>query len=119
MFLDRLITLCSENNTDISNVLKAIGLSTSKGTAWRKGSIPNGEILLMLANYFRVSTDYLLGNTDDPTPAAQKEKPPARGGELIGPNKQALLSLVEQMSDDEAGPVLEIVQASLKMREKK
>lgn len=82
MFLDRLLSLCAKNNTDISNVLRALGLSTSKGTAWRKGSIPNGEILLMLAEYFNTSTDYLLGNTDDPRPTGQKEKPPAQGGGL-------------------------------------
>lgn len=75
MFLERLLSLCSENGTDISNVLRSLGLSTSKGTAWRNGSIPNGDILLKLANYFYVSTDYLLGNTDDPRPAGKKEQP--------------------------------------------
>ena len=82
MFLERLLTLCSANGTDISNVLRSLGLSTSKGTAWRNGSIPNGEILLKLSNYFHVSTDYLLGNTDDPRPAGQKETPPTQGGGL-------------------------------------
>lgn len=76
MFLERLLLLCERDNTDISNVLRALKLSTSKGTAWRNGSIPNGEILLKLASYFHVSTDYLLGNTNDPHPAGdQKENP--------------------------------------------
>lgn len=35
-----------------------------------------------IASYFHVSADYLLGNTDDPRPTGQKEKPPAQGGEL-------------------------------------
>lgn len=82
MFLERLLLLCAKNGTDISNVLKSLGLSTSKGTAWRKGSVPNGEILLMLAEYFNTSTDYLLGNTDDSTPAGRKETPPTQGGGL-------------------------------------
>lgn len=80
MFLERLLSLCSENGTDISNVLRSLGLSTSKGTAWRNGSIPNGDILLKLANYFHVSTDYLLGNTDDPKPAGQEKAPSQQGG---------------------------------------
>lgn len=75
MFIDRLISLCAQNGTDVSNVLRSLNLSTSKGTAWRKGSVPNGEILLMLAEYFDTSTDYLLGNTDDPAPPGGKEKP--------------------------------------------
>jgi len=75
MFFDRLQSLCNRDNTDVSSVLKALGLSTSKGTAWKGGAIPKGDILLKLAHYFHVSTDYLLGNTDDPRPAGQKETP--------------------------------------------
>ena len=74
MFFERLQFLCDSQNTDISNVLRNLNLSTSKGTAWKKGSIPSGTILLKLAAYFHVSTDYLLGATDDPSPAdGQKE----------------------------------------------
>lgn len=75
MFIDRLLSLCAQKGTDVSNVLRSLGLSTSKGTAWRKGSIPNGEILLMLAEYFNTSTDYLLGNTDDPAPPGEPAVP--------------------------------------------
>lgn len=41
-------------------MLKELGLSTSKGTAWKKGSIPTGDIVAKIAEYFGVSTDYLL-----------------------------------------------------------
>lgn len=82
IFFARLESMCSQNPVkDVSGLLKALDLSTSKGTAWRNGAIPKGDILLKIASYFHVSTDYLLGNTDDPTPAGQKEKPPAQGGE--------------------------------------
>lgn len=74
IFFARLEPLCSKNSVkDVSGLLKALDLSTSKGTAWRNGAIPKGDILLKIASYFHVSTDYLLGNTDDPTPAGQKE----------------------------------------------
>jgi len=83
MFLERLLSLCLQNKTDISNVLRALNLSTSKGTAWRKGSIPNGDILLKLAQYFNTTTDYLLGNTDDPIPASRSS--PASASENAVP----------------------------------
>lgn len=76
IFFARLESLCSQNPVkDVSGLLKALELSTSKGTAWRNGSIPKGDILLKISSYFHVSTDYLLGNTDDPSPAGQKETP--------------------------------------------
>lgn len=108
MFLERLLLLCDKKNTDISTVLRSLGLSTSKGTAWRKGSVPNGEILLMLAAHFHVSTDYLLGNTDDPRPVAeltvdgQKEKPaPQEGSELKMLTPDRYRELFKEMSSDE------------------
>ena len=79
VFYQRVKFLCAQKDVEISNVLKAIGLSTSKGTAWKDGAIPKGDILLVLANYFHVSTDYLLGNTNDPSPAGQKESSPKIG----------------------------------------
>lgn len=62
-FFDIFETLCKQNNTSVTAVLKEIGLSSSKGTAWRKGSIPSGDILVQIAEYFNVSVDYLLGYT--------------------------------------------------------
>lgn len=112
MFLERLLSLCAKNGTDISNVLRALNLSTSKGTAWRKGSVPNGEILLMLAEYFNTSTDYLLGNTDDPTPAGQKEKPPAQGGEL-SPLKQEAWGVIQNMDDETLKKFIKAAKAML------
>lgn len=73
VFYQRVKSLCAQKGVEISNVLKAVGLSTSKGTAWKDGAIPKGDVLLVLANYFAVSTDYLLGNTDNPTPTRQNE----------------------------------------------
>lgn len=64
MFYDNLKALCKSNSTTVTAVLKELNISTSKGTAWKSGSVPKGDILTKLADYFNVSTDYLLGNTD-------------------------------------------------------
>ena len=62
MFYDVLCNLCVSNGTTVTATLKSLGISTSKGTAWKNGSVPNGEILSKIAAYFNVTTDYLLGN---------------------------------------------------------
>ncbi len=46
----------------------------------KKASLTDNEINL-IANALDVSADYLLGNTDDPRPVGEKEKP-AQEGEL-------------------------------------
>lgn len=78
MFYDTLLALCDQNNTTVTTVIKELNMSTSKGTAWKNGTIPNGKILTLLANYFGVSVDYLLGNdavniNGEPLTELQKE----------------------------------------------
>jgi transcriptional regulator with XRE-family HTH domain len=46
-----------------------LGVKKQTVTDWKRGhSNTFFSIILEIANYFNVSTDYLLGNTDDPTP---------------------------------------------------
>ena len=80
IFWEKLNHLCTEQNTTVTAVLKELKISTSKGTAWRNGSIPNGVILDKLADYFDVSTDYLLGRADDPAPAQNITAAHLKGG---------------------------------------
>ena len=47
--------------------LKELQLSKSAISRWRSGVLPNGEILIKIADFFECSIDYLVGRTDDPT----------------------------------------------------
>lgn len=60
MFFDVLKNACLERNTTPTGLVKKLGLSSSKVTAWGKGSVPNGEILVKIADYLDCSVDYLL-----------------------------------------------------------
>ena len=61
MIIEQLELLCIRNNEKISNVLKKIGVSPSNAQRWRNGEKMNTETLIKLADYFEVTTDYLLG----------------------------------------------------------
>lgn len=60
MFFSQLEYLCQQNNVAMSTVVQTLGMSKSVVTSWKKGIIPNGETILKLAEYFNVSTDFLL-----------------------------------------------------------
>lgn len=67
MFYERYVTLCKEKGVSPSRAALEMGLSKSTVTSWKKtGNIPTGENLQVISNYFNVTTDYLLGKTDDP-----------------------------------------------------
>lgn len=61
MFYDLFCTLCKQKNVSPTRAALEIGLSKSTATKWKNsGATPNGDTLARIAEYFGVSTDYLL-----------------------------------------------------------
>lgn len=71
MFFDQFAHLCESNGTTPTKfVTETLGLSSSKVTAWKNGSIPKYETLISIADHFCVSVGALFdgvnrGLTDD------------------------------------------------------
>ncbi len=65
-FWDRLYDLCVKHGCKPNTLTKAVGLSNATATKWKNGAIPNGEVLIQIADYLDCSVDYLLGRTDNP-----------------------------------------------------
>ena len=63
-FIERLNLLCKEKGISISKMIKDLGMANGNVTRWNKGSVPTGDNLTKIADYFNVSTDYLLGKTE-------------------------------------------------------
>ena len=66
-FCKRLDSLCKATGTSVTALLKSLNISTSKGTAWKNGSIPRADVLQKLATALHTTPAYLLGETDDPS----------------------------------------------------
>lgn len=69
MFYERFISLCEERLLKPNTVTKHIGLSNATATRWKKNpnTLPEGETLVKLADFFNCSIDYLAGRTNDKT----------------------------------------------------
>lgn len=66
IFFDRYGALCKERGESPNSVAKKLGVSSGSITAWKRGTMPRIETVNMLASFFNVSADYLLGNVSDP-----------------------------------------------------
>lgn len=64
---------------------------------------------------YNVSVEWLRGETDDPTPEAQKESSP-QSGEHLDPVTRELMEFVETASEDERKAALEMVKLIKKQR---
>ena len=62
-FWDIFYKLCTENNTKPNPVAKELGIASGTITQWKNGSVPSSASLSKIADYFGVTTDYLLGNS--------------------------------------------------------
>ncbi len=65
IFAERLKELREDKNVSLKTLASAIGVSDIAISRWENlKRIPNIESLAAIADYFSVSTDYLLGKTD-------------------------------------------------------
>ena len=98
--------LCSKNNISINQMLKNCALNKSLIDNLKKGSLPSVDKISKIAEYFNVSTDYLLGNE-------QKENNPPES-EL----SSLILKEIENCSEDEADIILQQIKLIKSLRNK-
>lgn len=65
MFIQRLEELMQEKEISEHKLTQELNLSKSSVWNWKQGSQPGADKILLIANYFEVSTDYLLGRSND------------------------------------------------------
>lgn len=98
MFWLRFKLLCETGNKSPNAVCKDIGVSNAIATKWKKGSYPNSSIIIDIAQYFNVSTDYLLGLTDDASPVKQTS-------DTLSGSEREMLSGYRQLDNDDQAEV--------------
>lgn len=70
---DRVKKLADEQKISLKDLAVKLNMGTNVIYKW-KNQIPSGENLQKVADYFNVSTDYLLGRTDVKRPLSEKEE---------------------------------------------
>lgn len=104
-FIQRLKALMKSRNVTDKQLTEELGLAKNSVTYWKnKGNIPKGDTLELIAEYFNVSVDYLLGKTDIKKEQTDSDNLPA------SEEMQRLLKETSTLSDDEARKVREYVE---------
>jgi transcriptional regulator with XRE-family HTH domain len=106
MFWDVFYELCKLQNTTPNAVCAVLGYSTATATHWKNGTIPKGDALLKIADYFNVSVDYLLGKSDLKTP-----------DEELSQEQFALWGEVKDLTEEEKKKVLDFIKFTKSQRE--
>ena len=81
---------------------KEIGIAQSTVGGWESGARePNFDMILKLANFFNVSTDYLIGNSDIPRQPKKGIKIPVLGDVAAGIPIEAIEDIIDYEEIDE------------------
>ena len=113
MFWDNFLRLCEKANKSPNAVGADLGYSSGSITAWKQGRVPKWATVSKIADYFGVTTDYLLGTTD------QKEKPSSEDEELTEyleelktrPEMKMLFSLAKGATKEDVERAVAIIEA--------
>lgn len=74
VFYDIFCELCKNNNLTPSGAANKIGFNRASVTVWKNsGKPPKSDLLNKIADFFEVSTDYLLGNIEKPSNQDDRE----------------------------------------------
>lgn len=87
--------LCIKNNLSVDKMLKECGLKPTVVDNLKKGSIPSVDKVCAIAEYFNVTTDYLLGLDTEPNRKEKSSTPELTDVE------QRMLSVFRNLTPDD------------------
>lgn len=68
MFIEKLEKILKEKHLTMNKLAKAIEYSQSATSQWKKGRVPQIDVLYKICKYLDVSADYLLDLDETPPP---------------------------------------------------
>lgn len=122
--IQRIINLMKQKGLTAKRLTVEAGLSSSAITEWKKGkSKPSAKSLQKLADYFHVSTDYLLTGKEPKKSSPPVDKTEEDDDDIdINDINFALSGEVHELSEDEIQEIISVakfVRQQRKLRDKK
>ena len=115
MFLafDRIKELADNQKISLNFLEEKLGYSTNYLYSLKKGN-PKSDRLQEIADYFNVSTDYLLGRTDNPTISSDLvTTADGRTVDLSNLRERVVLFDGKPLSDEDVDKIAQIIKLSL------
>lgn len=107
--------LCKKQGISINTLEERVGFSRNSLYSWRNSS-PKPEKLNVIADYFNVSTDYLLGRTDNPKIASDDTASEYTTEDLRKMARNAKTFDGKPLTDEDVDAITNIIEIYLKGR---
>ena len=113
IFFERFAELCKGIGETPNSVAKTLGISSGSVTAWKNGTEPRNKTLSAIADYFGVTTDYLLGKETEKAPTGSGER------DILDEIDIAFYGEYKELTEDDKEPVRDMVRVMRERRAKK
>lgn len=113
VFYKNLRDLCEERGLTVNELARLLGLSTGSPTAWKNGTVPREATLNKIADYFGVSTDYLLGKEEKEKPLINDDEELTEYVEMLKnrPECRMLFQLSKNATKEDVEAAVRIIEA--------
>lgn len=110
---ERIKDLADKHRISLNDLEDKLGISRNSLYGIKKAN-PKSDRLQQIADYFNVSTDYLLGRTDNPNIAGDTvTTPDGRVVDLSNLRERIVLFDGKPLSDDDVDKIAQIIKLSL------
>lgn len=111
---ERIKELAKKKGVNLQKVSEDLGFSTNYLYSLKNKKTPSAEHMSKIADYFHVSTDYLLGRTDNPNVASEiVTTADGRVVDLSNLRERVVLFDGKPLSDDDVDKIAQIIKLSL------
>ena len=111
---EKIKSLAKKQGISLNTLEYRVGLGKNYIYSLKNKKTPSAEHISKIADYFNVSTDYLLGRTDNPTIAKDTvTTPDGRVVDLSNLRERVVLFDGKPLSDDDVDKIAQIIKLSL------
>lgn len=113
IYEDRIQPLFDKSGLNDAELERQIGITPKTICNWKAKRVQSyNKYIAQIASYFGVSSDYLLGKTDDPAPSGQKEKPTSFLEDGLSAELQEIIALYKEASPEVRAAMLAMLRAA-------
>lgn len=111
---EKIKSLAKKQGISLNTLEDRVGLGKNYIYSLKNKKTPSAEHISKIADYFNVSTDYLLGRTDNPVIAKETvTTPDGRVVDLSNLRERVVLFDGKPLSDDDVDKIAQIIKLSL------
>ncbi len=111
---ERIKELAKKRGVNLQKVSEDLGFSTNYLYSLKNKKTPSAEHIAKIAEYFNVSTDYILGRTDNPNlPTESVTTADGRTIDLSNLRERVVLFDGKPLSDEDVDKIAQIIKLSL------